>query len=205
VRPALKKLAGRLSLLWHRSALSCTPVLVEQSKPKRCTECGETSGLYASGICEWCESDQRRSSAVEAARSADEHAPQSGGLYDATYTAEVLAAWDRAGQPEMHPTIFGLPESWRACAQHSELLELDFAAESGAVVTLHGRAVALPDGPKVLVSAGSACESAGLELWDVAGVLAAAVLDGRIGSDTLREAVERGWSVGPSPANGAGQ
>ena len=103
--------------------------------------------------------------------------------------------------PELH-NMYLLPESWQKFSEHKETLALDLTTESGKEVTLYGEAHVWPNCCRVFVSAGTGCAAAGLNLWEVSGALSRAVLDGLIGSDTLRGAIERGWTVGSAAANG---
>lgn len=97
--------------------------------------------------------------------------------------------------------LFILPASWAEFAEYGEALEVDFSTRDGGTVKLRGRASARPGTKRILVTAAGPCEAAGLTLADVAGVLGRCVTDGRIGSDVLREAVERQWDVSAAPAD----
>ena len=77
--------------------------------------------------------------------------------------------------------------------EHTEPLALDLATEAGPTVTLRGRATVLHPTRRVFVEA--LCGQAGLDLWGVAGCLAGAVRDGRVGGDELRRAVGLGYQV----------
>lgn len=86
--------------------------------------------------------------------------------------------------------------------EYEEALEVDFTTHSGEVVILRGKAIDFGK-PGVWIELGSGCEKAGLDAEAVTGILARCVLDGRIGSDRLRTAIELGWDVGSASRGGA--
>lgn len=100
-----------------------------------------------------------------------------------------------------HDLFMHLPTSWAKFSEHTEMLELSFATHSGKEVTLRGTAHAYPDTRRVFIDTHGGCSESGLSLWEVAEVLTGAVLDGRIGTDVLRRAVELQWEIGSAAAN----
>jgi len=91
--------------------------------------------------------------------------------------------------------LFAYPKSWRPFTMHSEAVELDFTTRDGDEIIIRGTVDVYAEPCRMFVSCSDPCEPAGLDRAGVASLLRHAVLDGRIGSPVVREAVAREWTV----------
>lgn len=76
--------------------------------------------------------------------------------------------------------------------EHSEAVDLDLATKSGTIVVLGGRITVWEPSRTVFVGV---VYSSTLSRSDASSALLGAVRDGRVGSDVVRAAVERGFAV----------